>query len=388
MSHSILAALKTLRPRNIVEAKNVAARARASADALREDVSELRRALKTSQAAEAAARLERSRTLDAFIARFDTFESSQRERLDAIAHELALLRRDIGSARLRADQVRAVMVQERQLERRLPELERVIADPTTGEHVRRAIANATLHLEPFPHMIVDDLLPDALFKALVRGLPPSDLFADRAKNKQQLTVPFEFGSRYSVRIWRHMTRTLGPDLIMPAIAERFRVPLRDWLAETMPTISPELLDELGLTCSDGRILLRRPGYRIPPHRDPKWGFITALMYLPREGDDHRWGTHLFSVSEEQEAVGAAPHWIDDGVCTLVTTVEFRPNRTLFFLNSRGAHGADIPEDAQPATLERYAYQFRIGPSAERIQTLLASMTEDRARYWKGKATSY
>jgi hypothetical protein len=185
-----------------------------------------------------------------------------------------------------------------------------------------------------------------------------------------------------------MARTIGPGFIMPAIAARFREPMRDWLAETMPGVDPQLLDTLDLTCSDGRILLRGPGYRIPPHRDPKWGFITALVYLPREGDDHRWGTHLFSVSEDREAVGAAPHWIDDDVCTLVTTVEFRPNRTLFFLNSRGAHGADIPADAEPATLERYAYQFRIGPSAASIQTLLDTMNADRAGYWKGKTSSY
>jgi hypothetical protein len=388
MSHRFLAALRTLRPRSIAEIRSVATHARAAAEGLREDVSELRRTLKTSQAAEAAAHSEQTRALDALLARFDRFESSQREQLDAIARELAVLRRDVGSARLRADQVRAVIVQQRQLDKRLPDLERVIGNATTGDHIRAAIANATLHLEPFPYMVVDDLLPRALFDALVRGLPPRELFGERAKNKQQLTVPLEFGTEYSLRIWHHMARTVGPDFIMPAVAERFREPMRAWLAVTMPTVDQAQLDALDLTCSDGRILLRGPGYRIPPHRDPKWGFITALMYLPREGDDHRWGTHLFSVSEEQEALGAAPHWIDDRVCTLVTTVEFRPNRTLFFLNSRGAHGADIPADAEPATLERYAYQFRIGPTGDSIDALLGGMPAERARYWKGKNVSY
>jgi hypothetical protein len=388
MSHSLLAALKTLRPRSIVEAKNAAAHARSTAEALRDDVSALRTAIKSSRAAEADARAAQTRALDTLLTRLDKFESSQNERLESMSRELALLRRDVGAARLRADQVRAVVVQERQLEKRLPELERAITSTSTGEHIREAIGKATLHLEPFPHMIVDDLLPRPLFAALVRGLPPSELFADRPKNKQQLTVPFDFGSEYSQRVWHYMARMVGPEFIMPAIAERFRSPMREWLAETMPNVSQEQVDALTLTCSDGRILLRSPGYRIPPHRDPKWGFITALVYLPREGDDHRWGTHLFAVSDDPEAVGAAPHWIDDQVCTLVTTVEFRPNRTLFFLNSRGAHGADIPEDAEPATLERYAYQFRIGPSAEAIQALLETMPEERSRYWKGKNVSY
>jgi hypothetical protein len=388
MSHSLIAALKTLRPRSIAEARSAAAHARTTAEATRTDVAELRRTVKTSQAAETAARAEQTRALQGLVARLESLESSQGERLEAIARELSLLRRDVVSARLRADQVRAVMVQERQLEKRLPDLERVIANASTGDHIREAIAKTTLHLEPFPYMIVDDLLPTPLFSALVRGLPPTELFADRPKNKQQLTVPFDFGSRYSLRIWHHMARTIAPEFIMPAIAERFRAPMREWLAETMPTVSAEQLEALPLTCSDGRILLRGPGYRIPPHRDPKWGFVTALVYLPREGDDDRWGTHLFSVSEDPEAVGAKPHWIDERLCTLVKTVEFRQNRTLFFLNSRGAHGADIPADAEPATLERYAYQFRIGPSAEGIQSLLDAMPEDRAHYWQGKNVSY
>ena len=32
-------------------------------------------------------------------------------------------------------------------------------------------------------------------------------------------------------------------------------------------------------------MLRRPGYVIAPHRDPKWGFVTGLVYLASAGDN-------------------------------------------------------------------------------------------------------
>ena len=55
-------------------------------------------------------------------------------------------------------------------------------------------------------------------------------------------------------------------------------------------------------------------------------------------------------------------------CEPVTTARFRANSALFFVNSdSGAHGVDIPEDALPANLERYAYQFYIGPPLDLLK---------------------
>ena len=138
--------------------------------------------------------------------------------------------------------------------------------------------------------------------------------------------------------------------------------------------------------SSGRIMLRRRGYNIPPHRDPKWGFITCLIYLPRSGDLETWGTSLYTVDGDEEARGALPHWIDGSQCRLVAEVPFRRNSALIFLNSTGAHGATIPDDAEPADLERYAYQFRVGPTRDAITELMKMLPEERRPVWAGKVT--
>jgi hypothetical protein len=69
-------------------------------------------------------------------------------------------------------------------------------------------------------------------------------------------------------------------------------------------------------------------------------------------------------------------------------VAFKRNRALIFLNSVGAHGASIPHDAEPANLERYAYQFRIGPDADSIASLIEGLPADRRAAWMGKITDY
>lgn len=258
-----------------------------------------------------------------------------------------------------------------------------VRDLPIAEHVRAAIAGATLELDPFPHCIVDRLLPDEYYGALVAAIPPADLFADRPENKQQLPVPLEFAPRYSMEVWRHMTR-LAETAIKPAVLAKFHQPLTEWLRQTLPVLGDAPLEQMRITCSDGRLLRRGPGYVIPPHRDPKWGFITCLMYLARPGDDETWGTQFYRVEGDQQTAGARPHWIDPNQCRLVKDVAFLPNRALIFLNSVGAHGAQIPKDAQPPSLERYAYQFRIGADGRSIKAIRDKLPPDLRALWAGK----
>jgi hypothetical protein len=93
---------------------------------------------------------------------------------------------------------------------------------------------------------------------------------------------------------------------------------------------------------------------------------------------------MYEVEGDDEAVGAAPHWIENRRFRLVETVKFKRNRALVFLNSTGAHGATIPADAEPPNLQRYVYQFRIGPDAESMAALTASLSPERRALWEGK----
>lgn len=313
---------------------------------------------------------------------------TKRHRLEQQVEELTGQVRTLGQAvetlNLRERQLRAIARADARSERESGSLSKILMSPAIQAHVADALARSQLHLEPFPYCVVDDIFPTAFYEALVKGLPPADLFADRPANKQHMVVPFEIGPAYSRRVWDFMAYTAAPRIIAPAVIDKFRAPITGWLRQNFPMLPGEPLEAIELSCSDGRILLRTRGYRIPPHRDPKWGFITCLLYLAKPGDDERWGTQLFAVDQDAEAPGAKPHWIDASQCRLIEEVRFRPNRALIFLNSSGAHGAEIPMDA-PADLQRYAYQFRVGPDRDAITALLAALPPDRRAFWAGKA---
>lgn len=319
------------------------------------------------------------------------------ERVAALAESVAAMRRQcedmlaqmktigerVSELASREAQLRALAEHESLLEPYDQQLDTMISrSESTAARVAEALEGAVLHVEPFPYAVVDHLLPTRLYKCLVRGIPPPELFSAKATGKEQLAVPFSLAPTYSRRAWRYMAETVVPTMIAPRVIEKFRPQIDEWITSNWPGVSPSSVD---LHSSGGRVMLRRRGYTIEPHRDPKWGFITCILYLPRQEDSESWGTQIYSVDEDREADSAAPYWIDPRRCRLVEDVNFKPNRMLVFLNSRGAHGARIPPNAQPENLQRHIYQFRIGPTAEAIAMLKAKLPEERQPLWVGKA---
>ena len=308
-----------------------------------------------------------------------------RQQSEAILDQLKTLSEQVSRLALRESQVRAVLQRDAELEGHHARLMEVVGKTNIGNHIERVVRRAELHLDPFPHAVIDDVLPADLYGCLLRGIPPVELFGDRPVNKQQLAVPFSLAPAYANRVWRFVATAITPDIMVPRIVDKFRAPIDDWIAQNWPDVAPESVQFHG---SDGRLIPRRRGYRIPPHRDPKWGFVTCILYLARRDDSESWGTQLYTVDTDEEARGAAPHWVDPARCRRVADVAFRPNRMLVLLNSVGAHGAQIPEDAQPETLERYIYQFRIAPTVESMALLKSTLPEERRPFWAGKSTDY
>ena len=290
---------------------------------------------------------------------------------------------------LRESQLRAIAVADAALEDAFADLATVCDEDVIIRHVREAVARSQLVLEPLPYLIVSNVFPSEFYDALIRAIPPAELFADEPRNKQQLKVPLMYGPAYCRAVWKFLVDVALERSFQPAIVEKFRTPLGEWIAREWPQLASDPLGPpMALHSTDGRILLRGRGYRIQPHRDPKWGFITVLLYLPRRGDSDRWGTQIYAVDEDAPANTIAPHWIDPERCRLAADVPFRGNTALVFLNSCGAHGASIPDDAEPADLQRYIYQFRIGPTKAAIESLVTMLPPHRRAEWEGKLIDY
>lgn len=380
MFNRLRTALTAVRPRAIAQTQ------KSIAD-IRTQARENRLAAKQFQDQTSATHRAIQETLSGIQQELRALASQHRNDVEATTRVLASIKQDVDALALREAQLRAVAHTDLDMADDLPALDAMLSEPQSIKaHIRSSIGVSVQHDWPFPYMVVDDALPPAVFRALVEGLPPAVLFGDRPVNHQYLRPPFPLAPLYSRRIWDFMADVIVKKFIRPAVLDKFREPVNVWLRSNFPGFDDDPLETVQMTYWD-RLLLRRRGYQIPPHRDPKWAVITFLLYLPRPGDDDRWGTQLFTVADDGEARGVRPHWIGDARCELAVDVPFRPNRLLVFVNSVGAHGAHIPEDAEPADLERYAYQVRIGPSAKSMADLVARLPEDRKALWTGDATA-
>jgi outer membrane murein-binding lipoprotein Lpp len=317
--------------------------------------------------------------------------------VDPIRSDLARLSRQIEQLQLKvqagaeqaaraerqATQVRLTLRLNEQHGGLLAELPSLLDRASIVAHVRRVILDAPLQTDPYPHVVVEPLLPTAMYRLLLKAIPPAAFFGDRDPIKQNLRIPLEFGPALSTRVWDFMDTVIAREAIQPAVMELFREPLRQHGERLFGQSAA--VTTLPQSVSGGRVMLRRPGYYLAPHRDPKRSMVTCLLYLARRRDADTYGTEIYRVHDDRESSFAQTYYPEeDGRrCEIVKVVPFRANSMLVFLNAAGAHGARIPPDAPPET-ERYAYQFYIGPDQEALDALVKSLPMDRQAMWRAK----
>ncbi len=253
---------------------------------------------------------------------------------------------------------------------------------TVAAHASKAIHATTLHEIPMPHAVVENVLPDATYKALVDATPPDECFSDRDLIKQNFhPAQGKLAPEFTKVVWGFMEREVIPGALVPALLSRFK-PYIDAVYEQRHGTRAPAVSALPHAATAGRLMLRRPGYHLEPHLDPSRVIVTCLLYVARPGDDTSFGTQLFSINDtpriEQTKTFYPRH--AGYACTLEKTVAFEPNTAVAFLNAgAGAHGASIPTSA-PAGTKRYAYQFYISPDLPALAALTGETADEGGDY--------
>ena len=253
-------------------------------------------------------------------------------------------------------------------------------------HVRDVVSSAPVQTDPFPHLVMDPLLPEDAFRVLVDAIPSEEfLEGDKHLDLRGVGSAATVVPLFSRLIWRSLrTDVIGP-VLAPALANRLRPFARDFFRLAF---GEEFVDEalaLPMNPHGLRLMLRRRGWTLPPHCDPRDQFVSTLLYLARPGEGDTYGTQLFRVLEENFVPRYANTYYPESeglTCELVKTMPYRGNLCLSFLNlGGGAHGASVPADAQPADLRRWAFQFYMGPDRDQLEPLVKRLTAERQDAW-------
>ncbi len=253
-------------------------------------------------------------------------------------------------------------------------------------HVCNAVAHASVHTEPTTYVVIDQVLPPDFYELLSRAIPPSEFFPDRDPVKQDWEMEeLDRAPDLTRQVWSFFDDHVVREVLAPAIFARFRSAVVGHYAATGGAAFGAAAAEIPHAPVAGRIQLRRPGYHLRPHLDPKRVVITGLLYLAREGDREEFGTQLFRVNGAFRHSGMKTFFPEEAglTCDVAASVPFRANSLLAFVNSGAAHGATLPADA-PLD-ERYTFQFYIKPDDGKLKKLLQDLPEDVRADWKGLA---
>jgi len=303
----------------------------------------------------------------------------QRERVERAldAHDAALAA--LPELQARIERCISVYVQDAKHPARLADFRRGVDKAAVLAHVTSAVEQGQLHLDPCPHLVIDKVFPDDFFNWLVDALPAPLFFEKTSDLRDEMPVPFVMAPAYNRAVWDLFHEAIEK-AFLPAVIAAFRPALDEFVRASWPSLGS--WDESGITlrAANPRLMLRRKGYLIKPHRDPRWAFLVALFYAAPRSAPHTYGTQLYRLLEERDEPHTSPLWLAPEECELVRDVPGIGNSALVFLNSTGAHGASVPDDAPPDLL-RYVYQARFSPDAPTKKRLLDLLVGDGRERW-------
>ena len=222
------------------------------------------------------------------------------------------------------------------------------------DHARTAFSAVDVEGDPFPHLVVSEAFPASDYAQALAALPAPHEWLDAGRQRVNWEIATDPASEATTDVWHFIDREVAPQVLKPLLLDKFRPHLDAYWRDR--GFDPRDVERT-YYCDEGRLMLRRPGYKLTPHLDPGHAVLTILIYLARPGDDERFGTDLYRATGlpriHKGIFKAAEHGVAH---ELVKTVPFRANTLLAFMTPVGLHGAEFPETA---TFDRVTYQWQV-----------------------------
>ena len=189
-----------------------------------------------------------------------------------------------------------------------------------ADHVRGRFRQATVNEHPYPHMQLNNVLPEEYYDLLLDALPlPQDIGSD---NSGALNFAVVEGDAHFARmtparkeLWTEFDRRISQAVIRAEMARLFSryLPLKfdmmldsgwpqraeDALGSHWPDVlaSEQIYQPEG--GSGGRILLVARNFNLAPHVDNATSVLTYLFYMPRDNAREHLGTKMHVVADKR-----------------------------------------------------------------------------------------
>ena len=205
------------------------------------------------------------------------------------------------------------------------------------------VANAPIHVFPYPHILVHDIFPEDFYRALRQHLPPSNVY-------KSLTSLGRVGAGYpDERVVLPLTPQNVDELAEPYRA--FWDQTARWLLG--PRFAQILLQKFDALLAyrfknqssvqfytEALVIQDRTHYKLGPHTDSPAKALSLLFYLPADASMSHLGTSMYLPKDPSFLCPGGPHHEFKDFDRLLT-VPYVPNTLFAFMKTPNAfHGVE------------------------------------------------
>lgn len=221
----------------------------------------------------------------------------------------------------------------------------------------RKIERAPIQHEPFPHIVVDEVFPPAVYRRLIEAVP-HDAFrpatypgsGDKAQESRGMIVE----SLARVPVFDRLAALLGGGEFERMMLAKFSsdVPGDPSKCDAIPHDKRKVYEDEAVGVAASFDLYKDlPGYAISPHRDVFGKIVTFQFFMvPDHSLAEHGGTYFFRPKDPSKALVPRtdhPNWYHWEDFTIDKTMRAIPNTFWAFVpNDRSYHGVrfEVPAD--------------------------------------------
>jgi hypothetical protein len=234
-------------------------------------------------------------------------------------------------------------------------------------HALNAISNASIIIEPFPHVAVDNILPESYYAQLLKHLPG---VAEIEMTSGFGHMKLESGDQAFQRIgddrrsfWRRFEKEVKTP-VCRILIEMMQPFVSSKMEQLFGGAAKKVLaDPVSFQIQRGIIQCRARGMDMQPHLDKATNLFSYLFYLSDDPAFKPFGTTLYEVERRSELVKAYREragvrvWFPDPKEFKIKkskTLEFQGNRLVAFVNyAHSLHGVYTGADAPRFAMQNY-----------------------------------
>ena len=238
-------------------------------------------------------------------------------------------------------------------------------------HIERKFAATELSKSPFPHLIIEGILPDDVFQEMLAKNPfknnAGTEWISKARSDKMLTDtpyharkqinfhkndPFD-ASKEDAAFWSMIQDCFLHDfwfdqLVLDKYRDYFIIRFGDFIDD--PDFFPAFKKEMFL-------MRHEPGYSIGPHTDIPTRVFTGIFALAEREGFEEFGTQLLAHKNPRVRCWGNNHYPEDDFI-IKGLAPYKPNNFLLFFKTRSSfHSVRAIDDTVPNQRYGLMYQF-------------------------------